>query len=537
METQVMHSIETQLSRMTVEQKLGQLFCISLGSTSVDAEFLEAVQGYCFGNASLYGLNIQTLKQVRAMTQNIQEEMTLASGGVEALITVDEEGGSASQFSFGVTKMPGNFSLGAANDVESIRLMGQILGNELSDVGFNMLLGPVLDLCRSPLNRIIGVRAFSDDPKRTALLGAAFAKGVEKGGCACTFKHFPGHGAPVMKNGLPINNCTEEELLELDAHPFRQAIREGAKSIMVGHIALPRLHENGELIPASLSARIINNLLRDKLGFTGVAIADGAVAEQYPFAKATMLAFKAGTDIIVHSSIRHQITAWKALMNGLRKGKFTLEELDEHVRRILKLKAHVKACRENRETLFELEKSTIVRRTMQKSVTLLRDPLHLVPLGDKYRRALIVSPVLESLSMLDGNSKEFNTFGDHMALLFPQAKVRRVSLAPTGEEREELTSLAAESDVVVIGSENANEFPQYLSLINTLAALRPTIVVSLRFAYEATVIDPKATVLGAFTFINQAMEAVADVLSGRLQAEGEVPIHLDGDSVYSTPEM
>lgn len=523
--------IRAQLDRMSVEQKLGQLFCISLGSTSVDEEFADAVRKYCFGNASLYGLNIQTLKQVRLMTEGIQEMMTRESGGVEALITVDEEGGSASQFSFGVTKMPGNFSLGAAGDEENIRLMGQILGNELSDVGFNMLLGPVLDLCRSPLNRIIGVRAFSDDPGRTARLGVAFAQGVEKGGCGCTFKHFPGHGAPVMKDYLPINALTEEELLALDAYPFAQAIASGAHSIMVGHIALPALHEDGSLIPASLSARVIRDLLRDKLGFSGVAIADGAVAEQYPFAKAALMAFKAGIDIIVHSSIRHQVVAWKALMAALRKGKITQEELDEHVLRVLLLKAHVKACRESRETLFELEKSTIVKRTMQKSVTLLRDPLGLVPLNGRFRRALIVSPVLESLSILDGNSKELNTFGDHMALLFPAARVRRVSLSPEPEEAAELTALAKEADLVVIGSENANEFPRYLKLINELAALRPTIVVSLRFAYEATAIDASATVLGAFTFINPAMEAVADVLSGALTPVGELPIRLPEGSL------
>ncbi len=529
MQGQTAETVRGQLNRMTVEQKLGQLFCISLSSTSVDTEFLEAVRGYRFGNASLFGLNIQTLRQVRSMTDNIQEEMTGVSGGAEALITVDEEGGSASQFSFGVTKMPGNFSLGAANDVQNIRLMGQILGNELSDVGFNMLLGPVLDLCRSPLNRIIGVRAFSDDPARTAALGIAFAKGVEQGGCGCTFKHFPGHGDPVMKNGLPINTLDEEELLRLDAYPFAQAVREGAKSVMVGHIALPKLHDKGELIPASLSARIIRGLLREKLGFDGVVISDGAVAEQYPFVKAALMAFKAGTDIIVHNSIRHQVVAWKALMNALLKGKITEEELNGHVLRILMLKAHIKTCRENRETLYDLEKGTIVRRVMQKSITLLRDPLGLVPLNNRFQKALIVSPILESLSMLDGNTKEFNTFGDHMALLFPSATVRKVSLAPSSAEQEELASLAQASDVVIIGSENANEFPRYLALINALAALRPAIVVSLRFAYEATVIDPRVTVLGAFTFINQAMEAAADVLSGRLKASGDLPIRLGGE--------
>ncbi len=515
-----------QLEGMSVEQKLGQLFCISLGSTNVDADFLEAVRHYRFGNANLFGLNIQTLRQVRNMTENIQREMREGSGGIEALITVDEEGGSASQFSFGVTKMPGNFSLGAANDEHNTRLMGRILGNELSDAGFNMLLGPVLDLCRSPLNRIIGVRAFSDAPLRTAALGIAFAQGVEEGGCGCTYKHFPGHGAAVMKNALPINDLNEEALLKLDAYPFGKAIEAGASSIMVGHIALPGLSEDSSLLPASLSERVIHDLLREKMGFQGVVIADGAVAEQYPFAKASLMAFQAGTDIIVHNSIRHQIVAWKALMHALQKNRITEEELNEHVLRILELKAHVEECRRNRLVLNDLEKATVIRGTMQKSVTLLRDPMGLVPLGGRFNRALIVSPVLESLSVLDGNTKEFDTFGDHMALLFPHAEVRKIALTPTREEREALYELAKGADLVVIGSENANEFPCYLALVNDLVSIKPTVVVSLRFAYEAAFIDPRATVLGAFTFVNPAMEAVADVIAGRLEPRGDLPMRL-----------
>lgn len=517
---------QKQLESMTVEQKLGQLFCISLGSTSVDAEFLEAVRQYRFGSASLFGLNIQTLQQVRSMTNNIQQEMRGASGGIEALITVDEEGGSASQFSFGVTKMPGNFSLGAANDEQNTRRMGRILGNELSDVGFNMLLGPVLDLCRSPLNRIIGVRAFSDDPKRAAALGIAFAKGVEEGGCGCTYKHFPGHGAAIMKNALPINDLNEEDLLALDAYPFRKAIEAGAGSIMVGHIALPKLTEDNSLLPASLSTRVIRDLLRETMGFQGVVIADSAVAEQYSFTRTSLSAFQAGADIIVHNSIRHQSLAWKALMRALVKNRITEDDLNEHVLRILELKAHVAECQRRRITINDLEKNNVIRTAMRESVTLLRDPMNLVPLSGRFQRALIVSPILENLSVLDGNSKVFNTFSDHMALLFPHANVHTVTLTPTAEERDALYEAAKDADIVVIGSENANEFPHYLTLINDLAMRKPTIVVSLRFAYEAAFIHPNATVLGTFTFVNPAMEAAADVIAGRLEPMGDLPMQL-----------
>lgn len=521
-----MQQVEAQLAQMSVEQKLGQMFCISMGGTQVDQEFIRAVRTHCFGNVNLFGQNIQTPAQVRTMTQHIQQTVQDATPGVEALITVDEEGGSASQFSFGFSKMPGNFALGAADDEASTRVIGQILGNELRDLGFNMLFGPVLDLCRSPLDRIIGTRAFGDNPHRTARLGLAFAQGVEMGGCGCTFKHFPGHGAPVMRNDYPINLSTEAELLALDAYPFAQAIQAGAQSIMVGHIALPSLHDDGDLVPASLSSRVINGLLREKMGFGGVVIADGAVADRFTSSKAAMAAFNAGVDIVVHQSLNYHITIYKALMNALKKGRITESALDGHARRILLLKAHVKACFAQRKELFELAKSASLRQILHQGMSLLRDPGGLVPLPTRYQRGLVISPQLETFSVLDGNSKEINTFGDHLALLFPHAQVIQASLSPSPQEVDAILAAAQAADVVLIGSENANEFPRYLEMINALCALRPTVVISLRSAYEATAIDSTATVIGAFTRTNLAMGAVAGVLAGRRPPMGSVPISL-----------
>ncbi|MGN0762045.1 MAG: glycoside hydrolase family 3 N-terminal domain-containing protein, partial [Aristaeellaceae bacterium] len=264
---------EALLRSMTPEQKLGQLFLISLSGTEPDREFLDIEAQYHFGNVFLSGQNLRSPEQVRRLNEGLRAVITEASGGVPPMIAVDEEGGSASQFPFSITRIPCSFTLGAAHQPGTTEALGHALGNDLSELGFNMLLGPVLDLCRSHSDRVIGVRAYGDDPLLAAELGTAFARGVEAGGCGCTFKHFPGYGDMSVIDGIYCNTSTPEELLEGDAYPFAQAIARGARCVMAGQIVLPRLPAAQPQLPASMSRDVIQGLLRDRLHFDGVVIA------------------------------------------------------------------------------------------------------------------------------------------------------------------------------------------------------------------------------------------------------------------------
>lgn len=517
------HGLE-QLSRMTPEQKLGQLFLISLNGLEADQEFLKNEELYHFGNVFLSGQNLRSPEQVQQLNSQLRLVITEASGGVPPMIAVDEEGGSASQFSFSITRIPGSFTLGAAHDPEATEALGLALGNDLSDLGFNMLLGPVLDLCRSNSDRIIGVRAYGDDPALAAQLGAAFARGVEAGGCGCTFKHFPGYGDAAMMNGVCCNTSTMDELLAGDAYPFAQAIAAGAGSIMAGQIVLPNLPSQDPQLPATLSKDIISTLLRERLGFDGVVIADGAMARNVSNAKGAMLAFRAGVDILKPDSIAFCIAMYKALESRLQRGKITMEELDRHVLRILCLKHQLSCLRSQRKTMFQPEKSSWLKRALRAGVTLLRDPQGLIPLPGSAAKALIISPLMEKPGILDDNATDIYTLGDHMALLFQRADVRRASGSPSQREIQELLEAARQADIILIGSEDAHLHPDYLELINRLCALRPTIAILLRSPYDADGISENAAVIGAFTHTPDAMEAVARVLAGELPPLGRLPL-------------
>ncbi len=515
---------EEQLRGMTLEQKLGQLFLISLNGTETDQDFLKLEETYHFGNIFLSGQNLLSPEQVRQLNRQLNRVIAEASGGIAPMIAVDEEGGSASQFPFYITRTPGNFTLGASHDPKATEALGQALGNDLSDLGFNMLLGPVLDLCRSHSDQVIGVRAFSDDPLLTASLGTAFARGVEAGGCGCTFKHFPGYGDMTNIDGVLCNTSTLEELLSGDAYPFAQAIASGARSIMAGQVVLPNLPSDQPNLPATLSKAAICDLLRERLHFQGVVIADGAMARNVSTAKGAVLAFNADVDILKPDSIMLCCAMYKALHTKLVRGKIPMEELDRRVMRVLCLKQQLAQLQSQRITMSQPEKNDWLRRTLRSSVTLLRDKHQLVPLPAGEARALIISPLLEKPGILDDNATDIYTFGDYMSLLFHEAHVRRVSSAVSPHETVALLEAAAQADIVIIGSEDAHRHPNYLELVNRLSALRPTVAVLLRSPYDAAVISPEATVIGAFTHTAAAMEAVALVLEGKIPPRGRLPL-------------
>ncbi|MGN0762087.1 MAG: glycoside hydrolase family 3 N-terminal domain-containing protein, partial [Aristaeellaceae bacterium] len=265
-------------------------------------------------------------------------------------------------------------------------------------------------------------------------------------------------------------------------------------------------------------------LLRERLHFDGVVIADGAMARNVSTAKGAALAFAAGVDIIKPDSVTLCIAMYKALHARLMRGQISMAELDRHVMRILRLKQQLRQLRQNRQTMFQPEKTSCLKRALQASVTLLRDSQGLVPLSEAAQQALIISPTLEKPGILDDNATDVYTFGDHMSLLFRQSCVRRISCTPTPEEADALLDVARQADIVIVGSEDAHLHPDYLSLINRLAALRPLIAVLLRSPYDAACISGEATVLGAFTHTADAMEAVALVLQGKIPPLGRLPL-------------
>lgn len=216
----------------------------------------------------LFGENIVSPAQVRELTAAIR------AANPRALIAIDEEGGDVTRLFFDAgSPYPGNAVLGRLDDPETTAAVAVAVADALRTAGVNLDFAPVVDVNANPDNPVIGVRSFGADAALVARHAATWVAAHEERGVATSAKHFPGHGDVAVDShlALPVVDLPLEELRARELAPFRAAIAAGARTIMTSHILLPQLDPER---PATFSPRILGELLRGELGFTGVIVSD-----------------------------------------------------------------------------------------------------------------------------------------------------------------------------------------------------------------------------------------------------------------------
>ena len=320
------------------------------------------VDKYGFGGVILFANNVHETQQTFELTYALQTAAVRnsagsAAGGIPLLLGIDQEGGIVYRLGSGCA-MPGNMALGAARSADLARQCGQVMADELGSLGINVDFAPVMDVNNNPNNPVIGLRSFSDRPELVSELGCAVLEGIQgQGVCGCA-KHFPGHGdaATDSHTGLPRIDKSLAELEELEFVPFRAAFEAGVDMVMTAHIQYPQVEtetatstdpDMGEMtLPATLSKTFLTDILRDELGFTGVAITDAlnmdAISANFTAVDAVRRTFLAGADIAlmpVQVWCSDDVSKLEELVSALEADEdITDERLDASVRRILELK-------------------------------------------------------------------------------------------------------------------------------------------------------------------------------------------------------
>jgi beta-N-acetylhexosaminidase len=229
----------------------------------LDTLLRDGLAGVC-----LFSTNVESLQQLRELTASIY------AANPHAVVTMDEEGGDVTRLYQAVgSPFPGNAILGRLDDESLTAAVAVQVGRELADVGVGMTLAPAADVNITALNPIIGSRSFSADTAVAARHTAAWVTGVESTAVASCTKHFPGHGSTVQDShlDLPSIDVDAETLATRELPPFAAAIAAGTQAIMSSHVVVPCLDKN---LPATFSRPILRDLLRDRMGFTGVVVSD-----------------------------------------------------------------------------------------------------------------------------------------------------------------------------------------------------------------------------------------------------------------------
>ena len=348
--------VEAQLQKMTLREKVGQLFYIRLESLDPSIEWttyddlasikvLEVTENmkhvnenYPVGGIILYAWNIEDEAQLARIIPQVR-----ALNG-HPLLCIDEEGGRVSRIAnnpnFNVKKYESMAAIGATGDPQNAYECGNTIGTYLKHYGFDIDFAPVADVNTNPENVVIGPRAFSDDPAVAAPMVVNYLQGLKDAGITGCIKHFPGHGDTKADThyGYASTQKTWEEMLDCEMVTFKAGIKWGCQLIMTAHIGAPKV--TGSDVPSTMSPIILQDKLRGELGYQNIIITDamemGAITQQYTSAEAAVGSLKAGVDIVLGP--RYFTDAFDAVMAAVNNGTLTEERINQSVRRILKLK-------------------------------------------------------------------------------------------------------------------------------------------------------------------------------------------------------
>lgn len=446
----------------------------------------------------------------------------------------------------GGTEFPPVMGIAASRDPELARALGRVTAAEARATGIHWDFAPVVDVNSNPANPIINVRSYGESPALVGRMAAAHLAGLQQGGMLATAKHFPGHGDVATDSHieLPILEAGPDRLRAVELAPFRTAIDSGVAAVMSAHIAFPRL--TGDTAPATLSPRLMTGLLREELGFDGLAVTDalnmGALVTRYGPAGIALQALRAGADVLLMPTDPRLVV--DSLAAAVRAGRLSEDRVDRSVRRVLEAKAAIGL---HRQRLVDPDAVTervgapahvaIARDAAERAVVVARDRDALLPLGSE-DDVTVVSYA--------GNIDPFaaRVFTRTLAEGVGRWRTAPLGLEPDSADIQTARAIAAEGGVVVFalmvrpvagrGSVMVDE--QVARLVREVAAEQPTVVVAFGNPYLLQGFPSVGTYVLGWGAQDIMQRAVARALLGQAPVTGTLPVsippyHVVGDGL------
>ncbi|MEK6757316.1 MAG: glycoside hydrolase family 3 N-terminal domain-containing protein, partial [Bacteroidota bacterium] len=495
------------LERLTVEKKLG---------------------GFVFSIGDVYEYAVQ-----------INKLQKLAD--VPLLIAADFEYGAGMRVRNSTT-FPRAMAIGATRDPRYAYEVGRITAVEGRALGVHQNLAPTIDVNNNPKNPVINTRSFGDDVKLVSEMGAAYVKGTQDGGLIATIKHFPGHGDTDVDThlGLMSLNYGKDRYDVVEFPPFRAAIQAGAMSVMVGHIAVPA-YDTAAGIPATVSAAITTELLKNQLKFDGLIVTDAmtmhGVSMKYVPSEAAVLAVKAGTDVILMPV--DPDLAIDAVVAAVRRGEITEQRINSSVRKILKVKQWVGLDR-NRyvdidgvsEVVNSTDHELLALEIARKAVTVLGNKNGILPLSRIDVRKILDLVISDTEDPTDG--RNFHAF---LRERHPNLEFAKVDPRSNAGEYETSLENARAADVILCQLHlytRSGELTGLVSgkqrdlLVKLLATGKPVIAIAFGNPYVAMEFPKTDAYVCAYSDAAVMQQAVVEVLFGEEPAQGKLPVNIPG---------
>ena len=564
--------VNDMLTKMTLDQKVGQCFTIHWGGSMVTPYVMEAVEKLHIGGLRVtpvgqnsrrgqhyhqslnynydYPQGYKKIKQnlfipgaaVYVSPEEYAERLnqlqllaTVRVPGIPLHISIDQEGDISRDFSFGgINLFPSAMGLTSTGDPALAYKACRAVALQLSAIGITNLHSPVLDVNMNPNNPEINIRAYGDDPDIVAEYALASIRGYMDGGLVPTAKHFPGRGDSDIDAHYAVPNVPGDwdRLEAVELKPYRVLIENGLPSVMLAHTTVPAADPSMQI--STVSTEIVTGLLRERMGFEGVITTDsitmGALMEKYGVAKSCALAIKAGCDLVlnkVEDEFRDQ--AWLETRRFVEDGEISEEQLNASVKRILTMKynlgmfdamGQVKAD-EAGAPIRDRELIELSRTIAEKCCTLLRDEAGLLPLKPEQSVMVIEQQVLDGYSGFDVtcNNKCFN-----QAMVEQSRNIYCVDtkFKATKEDVNFLMGYMDEVDVIVATNYYWRLCPaNNTDLIRKLIAIGKKVIVVTNCPYELGAVPEAVTVICNYSVTPESLKAAARMVYGKLVSQGK----------------
>lgn len=516
---------DAMLAQMSTEEKVGQLFTVFFKGNAIGEQLTGFINNQHIGGIILYDIagNVSTPAQVAKLTASAQNKALASGTGIPLFVSVDQEGGRVARLRKGFTVMPPNMAVAATGDPDNASRAAGVMAHELKEVGINMSFSPVVDVNSNPDNPIIGVRSFGDTTDTVIRYGTRAIETYENEGTIAVAKHFPGHGDTGYDSHLQLPTVphSRHRLEAVELAPFKAAISAGVPAIMTAHVQIPAL-EPRPGIPATLSRKVLTDLLRNELGFTGLIVTDsmgmGAISKNFGTAQASVQAFQAGADVLLFGADKgfepeDFIPAWEAILQAVNTGEITQERLNASVRRILIAKQRYGIA----------PQSTFSPKQTPDTGT----PTHLATAQSIANASLVASgplPQTNGKTLILWPRKKRDDTTSLKSL--PATDIADIPRAPSAVDIAAALSKAMEYSRVILCIDRAVRYEGQRNLAQAIARRFPSqhAAVLLGAPYDIAVLPPATPWLAAWSRTPSSIKALAAVLSGNLAPFGHLPI-------------
>ena len=491
---------------------------------------------------------------------DVFEEATLLNefqtmSNIPLWVMQDSENGLAMRIR-NATLFPHMMTLGAINDTNLTRRVGIAIGQENRAVGVHQALAPVLDVNNNPMNPVINIRSFGADPDLVATHATAMMKGLQQGGVLATAKHFPGHGDTGTDShvDLPVLPYDFERLNSVELKPYDKLMAEGLQSIMIAHLALPKI--SGNYDPATLSKPILDSLLFKRYHFNGLVVTDamdmGAVVKKYGSGNAAVMALNAGVDVVILPVGEEQVI--DAIAAAVVDKKLTESRIDSSVLKLLRLKEKFKLNENRFSNLVEVRNKVATAKNLMladevanRSLTLVKNEKSLIPFKQTIKREkltvfalsdfndpVIADEFVRQLRQNANKSIDFMLLDKRSNALDYEIATRKIKSA---------------NDILVVTYSNVVSGRGKIGLEQTLKdwlltnsadmSAKNSILVGFGNPYIVNDFPNFNSLILTYSISDRSQKSIVLALTGQIPFEGRLPINLKsypvGSGIITTP--